>query len=81
MWGSQGWPLFGGDVLGDTAEVENPRATFSFELHMKVKVLVTYSCPTLCNTMDSSLPSSSVHGILQAKIMEWVAIPFSRGSS
>ena len=34
MWGSQGWPLFGGDVLGDTAEVENPRATFSFEFHM-----------------------------------------------
>ena len=51
------------------------------ELHMKVKVLVNYSCPTLCNTMDSSLASSSVHGILQARIMEWVAIPFSRGSS
>ena len=51
------------------------------ELHMKVKVLVTYSCPTLCNTMDSSPPSSSVHGILQARIMEWLAIPFSRGSS
>ena len=31
-------------------------------------------CPTLCNTMDCSLPGSSVHGILQARIMEWVAI-------
>ena len=39
------------------------------------------SCPTLCNPMDNSLPSSSVYGILQARILEWVAMPFSRGSS
>ena len=39
------------------------------------------SCPTLCDLMDLSLPSSSVHGILQARILEWVAISFSRGSS
>ena len=38
-------------------------------------------CPTLCNTMDQSLPSTSAHAILQARILEWVAIPFSRGSS
>ena len=38
-------------------------------------------CPTLCDFMDSSLPGSSVHGILQARILEWVAIAFSRGSS
>ena len=43
--------------------------------------LVTISCPTLCNPMDCSLPGSSVHGISQARILEWVAIPFSRGSS
>ena len=43
--------------------------------------LVTQSCPTLCNPMDSSPPGSSVHGILQAKILEWVAFLFSRGSS
>ena len=36
-------------------------------------------CPTLCDHMDCSLPGSSVHGILQAKILEWVAILFSRG--
>ena len=36
---------------------------------------------TLCDTMDCSLPGSSVHGILQARILEWVAISFSRGSS
>ena len=44
-------------------------------------VIVTQLCPTLCNSMDCSLPSSSVHGILQARILEWVAISISRGSS
>ena len=44
-------------------------------------VLVAQSCPTLCNPMDCSPPGSSVHGILQARILEWIAIPFSRGSS
>ena len=39
------------------------------------------SCLTLCDPMDYSLPGSSVHGILQAKILEWVAMPSSRGSS
>ena len=39
------------------------------------------SCPTLFNPMDCSPPGSSVHGILQARILEWLAIPFSRGSS
>ena len=42
---------------------------------------VTQSCPTLFDPMDCSLPGSSVHGILQARILEWVAISFSRGSS
>ena len=44
-------------------------------------VLVAQSCLTLCNPTDHSLPGSSVHGIPQAKILEWIAIPFSRGSS
>ena len=39
------------------------------------------SCPTLCDPMDSNPPGSSVHGLFQAKILEWVAIPFSRGFS
>ena len=39
------------------------------------------SCPTLCNPLDCSPPGSSLHGILQARILEWVAISFSRGSS
>ena len=38
-------------------------------------------CPALCNPMDCSPPGSSVHGILQARLLEWVVIPFSRGSS
>ena len=43
--------------------------------------LVAQLCPTLCDPMDCSPPGSSVHGILQARILEWVAISFSRGSS
>ena len=40
-----------------------------------------HSCPTLCNLMDCSPPGSSVHEILQSRILEWVAISFSMGSS
>ena len=43
--------------------------------------LVTQSCPTPCDPMDCSLPGSSVHGTVQARILEWVAMPSSRGSS
>ena len=46
-----------------------------------MKVLVAQLCLTLCNPMDRSPPDSSVHGIFQARILEWVAIPFSRGTS
>ena len=42
---------------------------------------VTQSCLTLCDPMDCSLPGSSIHGIFQARIQEWVAISFSKGSS
>ena len=44
-------------------------------------MLVTQSCPILCNPKDYSLPGSSVHGILQARILEWDSISFSRESS
>ena len=46
---------------------------------MKVKSEseVAQSCPTLCDPMDHSLPGSSIHGILQARVLEWVAIAFS----
>ena len=50
--------------------------------HMiKVQVLAGQSCLTLCDPMDCSPPGFSVHGILQVRILEWVNIPFSRGSS
>ena len=44
-------------------------------------MLIAQSCLTLCDPMDCSLPGSSVHGIPRARKLEWVAIPFSRGSS
>ena len=43
--------------------------------------LVAQSCPTLCNSMDCSPPGSSVYGISQARILQWVVISFSKGSS
>ena len=52
----------------------------NFKILQKTKkVLLAQSCLTLCNPMD--LPGSSANGILQARILEWVASPFSRGSS
>ena len=67
---------------------------FSFELYCWVLIIevwlgrgvnreseVTQSCPTLCDPMVCSLPGSSLHGILQARVLEWIAISFSRGSS
>ena len=55
--------------------------TCSFFLGTFYKLLVAQSCPTLCDPVDFSPPGSSVHGILQAQILEWAAIPFSRGAS
>ena len=42
--------------------------------------LITQSCPSLCDSMNCSPPGSSVHGIFQTRILEWVSISFSRGS-
>ena len=47
----------------------------------KMKVKATQSCLILCEPMDCSLPGSFVYGIIQARILEWVAFSFSRGSS
>ena len=51
------------------------------QYHVCVCVCVAQSCPTLCNPMDYSPPNNSVSEIFQARILEWVAIPFSRASS
>ena len=48
---------------------------------LKWRSEVAQSCPTLCDPMDYSLPGSSIHGIFQARILEWGAISFSRGPS
>ena len=50
-------------------------------VEMKVKVLVASSCLTLCNPMGCSPPGSSVHRIFQGRMLQWVAIAFSRESS
>ena len=50
-------------------------------LYVKVNVLVAQLYSTVCKLMDCILPGSSVHGIFQATTLDWVAIPFSRGSS
>ena len=50
-------------------------------LHSVLSARSLQPCPTLCDSMDCSPPGSSVHGILQARILEWVAMPSSRGSS
>ena len=54
-----------------------PYASISTE----VKVIVAQLCRTLCDPMDYRQPGSSVHGILQARLLEWAAISFSGGSS
>ena len=65
----------------DGARAGTPKVDVYLGHSVKVEVLVSKLCLTLRNTMDCSLPGCSVHGILQAKILEWVAIFFSRESS
>ena len=50
-------------------------------LERKKESEVTQLCPTLCDPVDCSLSGSSIHGIFQARLLEWIAISFSRGSS
>ena len=50
-------------------------------INFVVESEIAQSCPTLCDPMDCSLPGFSVHGIFLARVLEWVAISFSRGSS
>ena len=54
---------------------------WAMHMYECVRVQLLQSCPTLYNPMDCSPPGSSVHGILQARILEWVDMPSSRGSS
>ena len=75
-----GWLL--GSLLFYRMQIMSEKTEVSMLLLSLLSLsLVTQSCPGLCNSMDCSLLGSSVHGISQARILEWVSISFSRGSS
>ena len=57
-----------------------PHLLLELQVSQKCESEVIQSCLTLCNPMDCSLPGSPIHGIFQARVLEWVAISFSRGS-
>ena len=83
---SQGWESLVGFHLWDGTESDTTEATQQQQQLTTANVFdsevkAAQSCPTLCDPMDCSLPGPSVHEILQTRILEWVAIPFSRGSS
>ena len=71
--------------LGIEQEVSENKSTMEGHVSslnlVKVKNEVAQSCLTLCDPMDCSLLGSSIHGIFQARVLGWVAISFSRGSS
>ena len=62
-------------------EVLSPKGIQEEEYLLSACISVIKLCPTLCEPMDCSLPGSSVQGIFQARILEWIAISPSRGSS
>ena len=69
----EGW---GEEQIG-RLDLDTHTSIVKIDSQQKVKSL---SCVQLCDPMDCSLPGSSIHGIFQARIMEWVSISFSRGS-
>ena len=75
------WRIFQDTRIGVQ---KGPQSTAAFTLVPNFRLcecLVAKLCLTLCDPMDSSPPGSSVHGISQARIPEWVAFSYSRGSS
>ena len=54
---------------------------YSTGSYIQCVALVVQSCSALCDPVDCTLVGSSVHGILQARVLEWIAIPFSIGTS
>ena len=69
------WGVWGSEK-GRRVEREHERASFA-----AVNLNVTQSSLTICDPKGYSLPGSSIHGIFPARILEWIAIPFSRGTS
>ena len=81
-YGTQAY-LFQGiwDLPGSGVEMHWQTNSLSLSYQGSPACLVAQSCPNLCDPIDHSPPGSSVHGILQTKMLEWVAISFCRGSS
>ena len=81
------WATFGGMeaiTIREPTKSEWPHISYAVHWvvpYKRVKVLIAQSCPALCDPMDCSPSGSSVHGVLQTRILEWVAVPFSRESS
>ena len=69
-----------GSGKNERVDLSSPHYGQAYTFIVAVCAKALQSCPTLCDPMDCSLPGSSVHGILQARILEWVAMPSSRGS-
>ena len=78
-WGVTVWKFLSCNVKSSRELLYNIGTIINDTVSEWVKV--AQSCPTLCDPMDSRPPGSSLHGILQARILDWVAIPFSRRSS
>ena len=66
--------------VGSLPPVPPQKPKYLYTAH-KSESEVSQSCPTLCDPMDCSLPGSSTHGIFKARVLEWVAVFFSRGPS
>ena len=86
IWKTQQWHRTGKGVFIPVPKKSNAKWMFKLALHLfhmlaKHESEVAQSCPTLCDPMECSLLGSSLQGILQARILEWVAISFSRGAS
>ena len=84
IWKMQQWPQdWKRSVFIPIPKKDNVNVQTTAQLHLFYMLAseseVAQLCQTLCDTVDCSPPGSSIHGILQARILEWVAISFSRG--
>ena len=70
----------GSEKAGLKLNIHKTKIIASGPIQVQVQVKITQFCLTPCKPMDCGPPVSSVHGILQARILEWVTYPFSRGS-
>ena len=77
--GTPNWCLISWSRANNSEMISIPRV-LSSSRGSKSESEVTQSCPILCDPMDCSLWGSSIHGIFQARVLDWVAVSFSRGS-